>query len=180
LLPSGRPALGNLLMREADVARFKWMTDTGIFHAGYARGMAFVTAAQTIRYRRELAFNQRYRIVTRALGWDGKAVFIEQRFVVDKKHHHHHHHGSASPADEEVHAVLIVREGVMVSKAAKTKFPKTADAPVHFVLHDVLGWPTDRVPEMRSPPPDVAAWLDTIQATHARVTGASAPSSPTS
>lgn len=129
-------------LREADLARFAWLHQSGVFHACWFNGLSPVTASQTIRYRRELPFQCRYTIVTRCVGWDGKAIFLEQLFVVKG----------------DIHAVLEVREGISVPRRLKEKFPETATAPLTWVMRNKLKWEKSVVPDVKVLPKDVENW----------------------
>jgi acyl-CoA thioesterase FadM len=147
-------------LRNADLARFEYLHASGLFHAAWFRGAAFVTASQTIRYRREIKFGQKYRIITRCTGWDRKALFIEHVFCVKN----------------EVHAILEVREGISVPKKIKEKYPLSADAPMLWIANEVLKW--ENFPEFKRPSADVDIWLKFFNDNYTRVFGD--PSSPLS
>lgn len=147
-------------LREADIARFKFLHDTGLFHACWFRGVSLVTASQTIRYRREIRSGVRYEIVTRCVGYDAKALFIEHVFVVKG----------------EVHAILEVREGIAVPKKIKEKFPQTENAPLTWVMRDILKWNKTQVPlDLCPPPADFSGWLEFLHSNYSRVIGVSSP-----
>lgn len=151
-------------LREADLARFEWLVDSGLFHSAWNAGLSFVTASQTIRYRRELRFGVKYKIVTRCVGWDAKAVFLEQLFVV------------VVGSDCEVHAILEVREGIVVPKKIKDKFPQTADAPLTWIMREVLKWDYRQIPQdEKQPPRDFANWLTFLSDNYTRVIGFGSP-----
>lgn len=150
-------------LTRADIARFKWLHDSGLFHACWFAGLSPVTASQTIRYRRELRFGVTYSIVTRCVGWDAKAIFIEQLFTVN----------------DEVHAILEVREGISVPKKIKDKFPMTAEAPLTWVMREILKWDKKQVPaDEKLPPGDFANWLSFLHDNYSRVISYGSPASP--
>jgi acyl-CoA thioesterase FadM len=66
-----------------DLGRVDLMMRTGVWkklmHAGYYP----VVAAQTITFRKSLQWRQRFVLETRMAGFHDKALFVEQRFVVD-------------------------------------------------------------------------------------------------
>lgn len=149
-------------LRSADLARFEYLHASGLFHAAWFRGIAFVTASQTIRYRREIKFGEKYQIITRCTGWDKKALFIEHIFCVKN----------------DVHAIVEVREGISVPRRLKEKYPLTADAPMHWVMREVLKW---NVLDVKKPSTDVDNWLTFLNDNYTRVIGdPSAPLSPAS
>jgi acyl-CoA thioesterase FadM len=47
-----------------------------------ARGVYPVIASETISFRKSLTLWQRYTLETRIVGYDDRAVYVEQRFVV--------------------------------------------------------------------------------------------------
>ena len=63
-----------------DVARVDLIRRAGLFGKLRERGWYPVALAETIQFRRSLTLFQRFEIVTRVLGWDEKALLIEQRF----------------------------------------------------------------------------------------------------
>lgn len=66
-----------------DHARQELVVRTGLWKRVRAAGMYPVVSAQTIAYRKSLTLGQRYVIESRFLGLDDRAVYLEQRFVVD-------------------------------------------------------------------------------------------------
>ncbi|WBU37169.1 acyl-CoA thioesterase [Homoserinibacter sp. YIM 151385] len=66
-----------------DLARVDLISRTGIWARMQEHGVYPVVAAQTISYRRSLELGQRYDIETRIVGYDARAAYLEQRFVVD-------------------------------------------------------------------------------------------------
>lgn len=63
-----------------DLARFDLMLRSGFWRKVRARGWYPVVVAETIQFRRSLNLFQRFEIETRVLGWDDKAVLLEQQF----------------------------------------------------------------------------------------------------
>lgn len=183
--------------READFARHEFFVECGLFQAAWQRGTPLVTGAQSIRYRRELPFGARFTVRTRVVGWDEKSLVLQQLFTTKPRRRRQQQQSSAQSAeenDEVVHAVLIVREAVMVPKTwrgAKTKkralkkdapsIPDNdgddADAAVRSkpfrTLAEGLQW-GGRVPEVKAPPPDVKLWLDSLLSTSTTTSGSSA------
>ncbi|HLU63458.1 MAG TPA: acyl-CoA thioesterase [Protaetiibacter sp.] len=66
-----------------DHARQELVVRTGLWKRVRDAGMYPVVSAQTIAYRKSLRLGQRYVIESRFLGLDDRAVYLEQRFVVD-------------------------------------------------------------------------------------------------
>jgi len=64
-----------------DVARFDMLVRNGIWRIIRARGWYPVVASETITFRKSLSLWQRFTIESRVLGFDDKAVYVEQRFV---------------------------------------------------------------------------------------------------
>ncbi|HEY8590096.1 MAG TPA: acyl-CoA thioesterase [Naasia sp.] len=66
-----------------DLPRLELLQRAGLWGRMRAAGVYPVVAAQTIAYRKSLKLWQRFIIESRILGYDERAVFLEQRFVVD-------------------------------------------------------------------------------------------------
>lgn len=66
-----------------DLGRVDLMARSGVWPKLQAHGVYPVVTASTISYRRSLELWQRYELETRILGYDDRAVYLEQRFVVD-------------------------------------------------------------------------------------------------
>ena len=65
-----------------DLGRMDAMQRSGAWAAISGAGFYPVAASETITFRRSLRLWQRFVLETRIVGYDGKAVYIEQRFVV--------------------------------------------------------------------------------------------------
>jgi YbgC/YbaW family acyl-CoA thioester hydrolase len=65
-----------------DLARYELLKRSGIWARMQQARLYPVVAAQTIAYRKSLRLGQRFGIETRILGYDARAVYLEQRFVV--------------------------------------------------------------------------------------------------
>jgi acyl-CoA thioesterase FadM len=63
-----------------DLARIDLMIRAGMAAKIRARGWYPVVVAETIQFRRSLNPFQRFEIETRVLGWDEKAIVLEQQF----------------------------------------------------------------------------------------------------
>ncbi|WP_082487173.1 acyl-CoA thioesterase [Leifsonia sp. Root112D2] len=66
----------------ADIGRFDMLDRSGVWAIFTARGWYPVVASETITFRKSLTLGQRFTVESRVLGFDDKAVFVEQRFVV--------------------------------------------------------------------------------------------------
>jgi acyl-CoA thioesterase FadM len=64
-----------------DVARFDMLRRTGVWTTFEERGWYPVIASETISFRKSLQLWQKFTIESRILGYDAKAVYVEQRFV---------------------------------------------------------------------------------------------------
>lgn len=64
-----------------DLARVDLMMRAGMAGHIKARGWYPVVVAETIQFRRSLNLFDRFEIETRVLGWDEKAIVIEQQFL---------------------------------------------------------------------------------------------------
>jgi acyl-CoA thioesterase FadM len=64
-----------------DLARVDLLVRSGTFGVVAGPRRPFLVAAQTIQLHRPLGLFQRFEIVTRVLGWDDRAFFVEHRFV---------------------------------------------------------------------------------------------------
>ncbi|MET0782901.1 MAG: thioesterase family protein [Leifsonia flava] len=64
-----------------DVARFDMLKRTGAWKILQDKGWYPVVVSETISFRKSLTLWQRFTIESRVLGFDDKAVFVEQRFV---------------------------------------------------------------------------------------------------
>lgn len=64
-----------------DVARFDMLHRTGVWTTFQEKGWYPVVVSETISFRKSLQLWQRFTIESRILGFDAKAVYVEQRFV---------------------------------------------------------------------------------------------------
>jgi len=64
-----------------DVARFDMLVRNGVWAIMREKGWYPVVASETITFRKSLNLWQRFTIESRILGFDTKAVYVEQRFV---------------------------------------------------------------------------------------------------
>lgn len=64
-----------------DVARFDMLVRNGVWAIFKQRGWYPVVVSETISFRKSLELWQRFSIESRIIGFDEKAVYVEQRFV---------------------------------------------------------------------------------------------------
>jgi acyl-CoA thioesterase FadM len=88
-----------------DLARIDLMARAGMAKLIRARGWYPVVVAETIQFRRSLNPFQRFEIETRVLGWDDKALVLEQQFF----------RGAEAVAHALVRARFLSRGGGSVS-----------------------------------------------------------------
>ncbi|MDQ1606249.1 MAG: hypothetical protein QOJ18_616 [Microbacteriaceae bacterium] len=65
-----------------DLGRFELLIRAGVWGRMRRAGISPVVASETITFRKSLQLWQRYTLESRIAGYDDKAVYIEQRFVV--------------------------------------------------------------------------------------------------
>jgi YbgC/YbaW family acyl-CoA thioester hydrolase len=63
-----------------DIARLDLLTRSGVWTKLRALGWYPVVVAETAQFRRSLNLFERFEIETRVLGWDDKAIVMEQQF----------------------------------------------------------------------------------------------------
>nr|WP_104082353.1 thioesterase family protein [Cryobacterium sp. Y11] len=64
-----------------DVARFDMLQRTGVWAIFKERGWYPVVVSETISFRKSLRLGQKFTVESRIIGFDEKAVYVEQRFV---------------------------------------------------------------------------------------------------
>lgn len=64
-----------------DLGRVDLLVGSGLLDVIVREGYGVTVAAETLSFRRSLKVFQRFRLETRLLGWDDKALVIEQRFL---------------------------------------------------------------------------------------------------
>lgn len=124
-----------------DLGRLDVMLRTKLWRAAMANKWVPIASAIMIRYRRELGFLQRFRIVTRLVSWEGGTVVMEQNFVID---------GGRRDGQVAAHALF---KGGLYDRKARAFVPITK-------LMEVVGVSAE------SPPlsPDVEAFLNADEA----------------
>jgi acyl-CoA thioesterase FadM len=65
-----------------DLGRLDMLVRSGIWAIVNGRGWYPVVVAETISFRKSLTLWQRFDVESRVLGFDDKAVYVEQRFTV--------------------------------------------------------------------------------------------------
>lgn len=64
-----------------DLGRIDMMVRSGVWDALRSRGWSGVVSAETISFRKSLTLGQRYRIETKIIGVDQRAVYFEHRVI---------------------------------------------------------------------------------------------------
>lgn len=65
-----------------DIGRFDLLKRSGVWKIFTERGWYPVVASETITFRKSLTLGTRFVVESRIIGFDAKAVFVEQRAVV--------------------------------------------------------------------------------------------------
>lgn len=68
-------------LRELDFARFHFYALTDLYQKIRQRGGGAVQGASSIRYRRTIPIFSPYKIQTKLVWWDEKAIYLEQQFI---------------------------------------------------------------------------------------------------
>lgn len=68
-------------LRELDFARFHFYGLTGLYEEVCKVKGGAVQGASSVRYRRTIPIFHPYKIQTRLVWWDDKAIYLEQQFV---------------------------------------------------------------------------------------------------
>lgn len=86
VLPTDIDVLGHMnngvYLSLMDLGRIDVMIRSGVWKKFRAQGFYPVMANETITFRKSLPLWQRFEIESRVAGYDDKAVYVEQRFVV--------------------------------------------------------------------------------------------------
>uniref|UniRef100_A0A336L3Y9 Protein THEM6 n=1 Tax=Culicoides sonorensis TaxID=179676 RepID=A0A336L3Y9_CULSO len=72
-------------LRELDFARFHYYALTGLYEKIKQRGGGAVQGASSIRYRRSIPILNPYKVTTKLVWWDEKAIYLEQKFITFDK-----------------------------------------------------------------------------------------------
>ena len=109
-----------------DIGRFDMLRRNGVWDVFRERGWYPVIASETITFRKSLQLWQRFEVESRIIGFDAKAVYVQQRAVV----------GGATGSPGEIYA-----EGFI-----KARFLKRGGGTVSVdELLDAMGAAPDRV-----------------------------------
>ncbi|XP_037046031.1 protein THEM6 isoform X2 [Bradysia coprophila] len=68
-------------VRELDFARFHFYALTGLYEEIKKSKGGAVQGASSVRYRRTIPIFSSYRIETKLIWWDEKAIYLEQKFI---------------------------------------------------------------------------------------------------
>ncbi|XP_039499666.1 protein THEM6 [Drosophila santomea] len=104
-------------LRELDFARFHFYALTGLYERIREQRGGAVQGASSVRYRRTIPIFHPYKIQTKLIWWDDKAIYLEQQFV--------------TLADGFVRAVAMSKQNITncnVLEVLKT-YPETAQRP---------------------------------------------------
>ena len=87
VLPTDLDFLGHMnngvYLSIADLGRMDLLVRSGVWASFQKHGFYPVVASETITFRKSLEPWQRFELESRIVGYDAKACYIEQRFVVD-------------------------------------------------------------------------------------------------
>ena len=141
----------------ADLGRTDLLARSGVLGAMNRRRWYPVVAAESIRFRRSLRLWQRYTIDTRVIGWNDRAMYLEQVFAANGE----------TIAHAVIDARFLVRGGGKVTPA---EVIAAAAATLRVELDEgaatVPGWVDDWSAAMRR----MEAREDDLAATHPAVT----------
>lgn len=68
-------------LRELDFARFHFYALTGLYEEVKKKNGGAVQGASSVRYRRTIPIFHPYKIETKLIWWDDKAIYLEQQFI---------------------------------------------------------------------------------------------------
>lgn len=95
-----------------DLGRLDLLQRSGVWARFRELGFYPVVSSETVTFRRSLQPWQRYTLQTRIIGYDAKAVYVEQRFVVGR----------------EIYAVGVVRGRFLGRGGGTVSLAELADA----------------------------------------------------
>ncbi|WP_370263755.1 acyl-CoA thioesterase [Cryobacterium sp. TMT2-23] len=135
-----------------DIARFDLLHRTGIWAIFLKRGWYPVVVSETISFRKSLTLGQKFTVESCILGFDAKAVYVEQRFV-----------RPGADGSPEVYAQGFIRGRFLKRTGGVVTIDELVEA-VGTVPEDLsvpawlLDWSTDvAMPATRAPAPSVWA-----------------------
>ena len=133
VLPTDLDFLGHMnngvYLSIADLGRMDLLVRSGVWATFQKLGYYPVVASETITFRKSLQPWQRFDLESRVVGYDAKAVYIEQRFVVGG----------------EIFATMFIRGRFLKKAGGVVSIPELSEA----IGMDVAGFP---------PPEWLAAW----------------------
>jgi acyl-CoA thioesterase FadM len=138
-----------------DIARFDMLHRTGIWAIFQAKGWYPVVVSETISFRKSLTIGQRFTVESRILGFDEKAVYVEQRFVRPVEG------PGAAAGDVEVYARGFIRGRFLKRTGGVVTISELTDAvgavPAGVTVPDwLLEWSGDvAMPGTRAPAPSI-------------------------
>lgn len=116
VLPSDLDFLGHMnngvYLSIADLGRMDLLVRSGVWATFQKRGYYPVVASETITFRKSLQPWQRFVLESRVVGYDAKACYIEQRFVVEG----------------EVFAKMFIRGRFLKKSGGVVTIPELSDA----------------------------------------------------
>ena len=116
-----------------DLGRVDLMRRSGLLARIGAQRWYPVVTAETIQFRRSLTLGQRFAIVTRVIGWDDRAILVEQRFE----------RGGETIAQAYVRARFLRREGGSVPTADVMALAGISDADMPVMPPRAARWNAD-------------------------------------
>lgn len=134
-----------------DIARLDLLHRSGLWAELKSRGWYPVVVAETISFRRSLELWQRFEVETRMLGFDERALYVEQRFVVESGGQRQVY------ARAHIRARLLKRSGGIVTVAELEALPGVGAAPQDGRMPAWLaGWGADtQLPSTKAEAPSV-------------------------
>ena len=133
-----------------DIARFDMLQRNGVWAIFSKRGWYPVVVSETISFRKSLTLWQRFTVESRILGFDSKAVYVEQRFV-----------RPGADGAPEIYAQGYIRGRFLKRTGGVVGIDELIDAvgavPEDSIVPEwLLEWSTDvAMPATRAPAPSV-------------------------
>jgi acyl-CoA thioesterase FadM len=173
--------------KEADFSRFDLLRRSGLYYAAYELGTSMVVAEVMVRFRQELRKGQQFAILSRIVGYDERSLYIQHRFVVEKRTDGRRVEAASAAEGPRTHALLFARVmmtskgtlrpvlerlGITVVETESTLAPPTG-RPGTTVEAARAQAAMVRVPLVRPPPDDIAGWVAASRLANRRCVGAS-------
>jgi acyl-CoA thioesterase FadM len=117
-----------------DLGRVDMLLRSGLWDAMRKAGFTATVAAETIRFRKSLLPFQWFTLETRLLGWDDKALFMQQRFLRRRR---------------KDNAIEVAAEGIVRMRLIPLNGAKTSTAfirelgPLYLESPRLPGWVND-------------------------------------